>query len=145
MENNFKEIVAQNSDEELLQMVYQFDKWDDEMLIAVEDELKVRNIFPEDVLTKKKLLIKREDEFLSIGKEATFPQQFLGWIGVLGILGLIIGHHLAFAKTISKYTGKQYFKYDDASRESGRYMYYISITVIVAFCLYKFANFLERY
>ena len=144
MENNFKDIVSQNSDDELLVMVYQFDQWDAEMLVAVEDELKLRGILPEDVSSKKNILIHKEDAFLSQGKEATFPQQFLGWIGVFGILGLIIGNHLAFAKTISKYTGKEYFKYDEASRESGRYMYYISITIIIAYCLYKIANYLER-
>ena len=145
MENNFNDLAVHYSDEELLTMVYQFSQWDDDMLAAVENELAQRNILPGDVLEKRNKIIEQEDHVLSAGKEATFPQQFLGWIGVLGILGLIIGHHLAFGKTISKYTGKQYFKYDDASRESGRYMYYISITVIVAFCLYKFANFLERY
>ncbi|MCY7293022.1 MAG: hypothetical protein LH615_12655 [Ferruginibacter sp.] len=144
MENNFSDIVVHHSDEELLSMVYQFTQWDAEMLVAVEDELKQRNILPEDILIKKNTLIQKKDEFWSEGKEATFPQQFLGWIGVFGILGLIIGNHLAFAKTISKYTGKEYFKYDEASRESGRYMYYISLTIIIAFFLYKIANYIER-
>lgn len=144
MENNFKDIIDHHSNEELLTIVYQFDQWDTEMLVAVEAELKERNIFPDDITTKKNALIEKEDAFLSIGKEATFPQQFLGWIGVFGILGLIIGNHLAFAKTVSKYTGKEYFKYDEPSRESGRYIYYISITIIVTFCLYKVANYLER-
>jgi hypothetical protein len=144
MENNFKDIVTQISNEELLIMVYQFEQWEDEMMVAVEDELKLRGILPQNVLKEKNILIQKEDDFLTHGKEATFAQQFLGWIGVLGILGLIIGHHLAFAKTTSKYTGKEYFKYNDASRESGRYMYYISITIIVAYTLYKLANYLER-
>ena len=144
MENDFKNMVVHCSDEELLTMVYQFTQWDAEMLLAVEDELKQRNIFPDDVLDKKNALIQKEDEFLSEGKEATFPQQFLGWIGIFGILGLIIGHHLAFAKTNSKLTGKEYFKYDEPSRESGRYMYYLSLTIIVVFCLYHIANYLER-
>ena len=144
MENDFKNMVVHYSDEELLTMVYQFTQWDAEMLLAVEDELKQRNIFPDDILIQKNALIQKEDEFLSEGKEATFPQQFLGWIGIFGILGLIIGHHLAFAITNSKLTGKEYFKYDEPSRESGRYMYYLSLTIIVVFCLYHIANYLER-
>ena len=144
MENVFKDILVHHTDEELLTIVYQFTEWDAEMLMAVEDELKQRNILPADILIKKNTLIQKEDEFLSAGKEATFPQQFLGWIGIFGILGLIIGNHLAFAKTNSKYTGKEYFKYDEPSRESGRYMYYLSLTIIVVFCLYHIANYLER-
>ena len=144
MENEFKDIVVHYSNEELLSMVYQFTQWDAEMLLAAEDELKQRNILPDDILVKKNKLIQKEDEFLSEGKEATFPQQFLGWIGIFGVLGLIIGHHLAFAKTISKYTGKEYFKYDEPSRESGRYMYYLSLAMIVVFLLYNIANYIER-
>ena len=144
MENDFKDMVVHYSNEELLLMVYQFHEWDAEMLLAVEAELKERNILPDDILIKKNKLIQKEDEYLSTGKEATFPQQFLGWIGIFGILGIIIGNHLAFAKTVSKYTGKEYFKYDEPSRESGRYMYYISITIIVIFCLYNLANYMER-
>ncbi len=145
MINDFTEIIKQYSNEDLLQMVYQFEQWDSEMLAAVEAELMVKNIFPEDISIVKMALIEKEDRILSEGKEATFSQQFLGWIGVFGILGLIIGYELAFAKTKGKYTGKEYLKYDEASRENGRYMYYISITIITAFCLYKFANFMERY
>ncbi len=144
MENEFKDTVVHHSTEELITMVYQFDQWDAAMLLAVEAELDERNMLPDDILIKKNKLIQKEDEYLSLGKEATFPQQFLGWIGIFGILGIIIGNHLAFAKTVSKYTGKEYFKYDNPSRESGRYMYYISITIIVVFCLYKLANFMER-
>ena len=144
MDNEFRDMVVHYSNDELITMVYQFDQWDTAMLAAVEAELNERNILPTDIELKRNKLIEKEDEYLSIGKEATFPQQFLGWIGIFGILGIIIGNHLAFAKTVSKYTGKEYFKYDDASRESGRYMYYISITIILVFCLYKLANFMER-
>ena len=144
MENQYKDFVTHQTNEALLLMVYQFTEWDEEMLLAVENELRQRNILPDDILAKKNKLIQQEDEFLAEGKEATFPQQFLGWIGILGVLGLIIGNELAFAKTTSKYTGKKYFKYDEASRENGRYMYYLSMAIIIAFCLYKLANYLER-
>ncbi len=145
MENNFGDLAIQYSNEELLKMVYQFEEWDHEMIAAIQNELLTRNILPGDISDKRNKIIEREDAFLSAGKEATFPQQFLGWIGVLGILGLIIGYELAFAKTKSKYTSKEYLKYDEASRESGRYMYCISIAVVIGFFLYKIANFIERY
>ncbi len=145
MSNYYIESVTQQSDEELLKLVYQVEQLDKEMLDAVETELAVRNLLPEDLIIVKQSFIDKENLQLSEGKAATFPQQFLGWIGVVGILGLIIGYELAFAKTKSRYSDKEYFKYDETSRESGRYMYYISITIIIAFCLYKIANFIERY
>ncbi len=144
MNNYYQDIVTQQSDEALLTMVYQFDQWDTDMLQALETELLNRNILPTDITSRKNELIYKEDKILSIGKEATFPQQFLGWIGIVGFLGLIIGYNLAFAKNISKYTGKEYFKYDDETRENGRFMYYISLTIIIVFVLYRVINFLER-
>jgi hypothetical protein len=144
MDNYYQNIVTQQSDEALLTMVYQFDQWDTDMLQAVEIELQNRNILPTDIASRKNELIYKEDKLLSIGKEATFPQQFLGWIGIVGFLGLIIGYNLAFAKNISKYTGKAYFKYDDETRENGRYMYYISLSIIIVFTLYKLMNFFEQ-
>lgn len=145
MDNDFSNLVVQYPSDELLTMVYQFEQWDDEMMAAVQNELAARNLLPADVSDRRNKVIEKEDEILSEGKVATFAQQFLGWIGVLGILGLIIGYELAFAKTTSSITNKQYFKYDEQSRESGRYMYYISLAIIIGFFLYKIANFIERY
>ena len=145
MENNASDLAVHYSSEELLIMVYQFDQWDDEMLAAIQYQLLLRNLLPDDVLEKRNKAIKREDEILSDGKEATFSQQFLGWVGILGVLGLIIGYDLAFAKTKSKYTGKEYWKYEEDSREIGRYMFFISIAIVVGYLLYKMANYFERY
>jgi hypothetical protein len=141
LDNYYQDIVSQESNETLLTIVYQFDQWDADMLQAVEIELQNRNILQADISSKKEILIYKEDKILSIGREATFPQQFFGWVGIVGFLGLIIGYDLAFAKNISKYTGKVYFKYNDETRENGRYMYYISLTIIIVFALYKLMNF----
>ncbi len=145
MDNDFSNLVVHYSSDELLTMVYQFEQWEKEMMAAVQNELAARNLLPADISERSNKVIEREDEILSEGKEATFAQQFLGWIGVLGILGLIIGYELAFAKITSSFTDKEYFKYDEQSRESGRYMYYISLAVIILFFIYKIANFVERY
>ncbi len=145
MDNDFSNLVVHYSSDELLTMVYQFEQWEKEMMAAVQNELAARNLLPADISERRNKVIEREDEILSEGKEATFAQQFLGWIGVLGILGLIIGYELAFAKITSSFTDKEYFKYDEQSRESGRYMYYISLAVIILFFIYKIANFVERY
>ena len=53
-----------------------------EMLIAVENELVYRNFSPNDIFALKKSLIEAEEIELSEGREATFPQQFLGWVGI---------------------------------------------------------------
>jgi hypothetical protein len=143
MENNFEGLVKELDNETLLFRVYQFDQWDAEMLQAIEHELELRGMLPNDIGSKKQQLIEAEDEILSEGKEATFPQQFLGWIGVLGVLGLIIGYNLAFSKTVSLYTGKAYYKYNETSRESGKYMFYISLTVIIVYTIYKLLNFMD--
>lgn len=47
--NNFTESVQSKSNDELLQMVYEFDEWNSEMLKAVELELDQRKILPDDL------------------------------------------------------------------------------------------------
>ncbi len=138
MEINFREIVKEKSDEDLLQMVYQVDQWDTEMLIAAENELSARNILPPDIQLRKEQMIIAEDKRLSKGKEASASGQILGWIGIFGILGLIIGYNYCYSKTKSLYTGKEYYTYNDVARENGNYIFIISITTHVLFIMYKF-------
>lgn len=145
MEDNLAVSLIHYSDKELIKIVYEFYAWDEEMLIAVQNELTLRGKLPHDIIYKKYNEILKEDALLSKGKEASFSQQFLGWIGILGVLGIIIGYELYFSKTKSHFTAKEYFKYNEDSRESGRYMFYISLAIIIGFFIYKFANFLERY
>jgi hypothetical protein len=64
----FKDGVKEKSNNELLQMVYEFDAWSPEMLATVEEELSSRNILPVDILEKKKMLIEEERIELSKGK-----------------------------------------------------------------------------
>lgn len=140
MENNFQEIESEKTDEEMLNMVYQFDFWDAEMLIAVEKELEKRHILPDDIKERKQELIIQEDEILSQGKAATFGGQALGWFGVFGVLGLIIGYNYLYSKTTSKYTNKEYYTYDKDTRNNGSYIFYISLMTHVLFILYKLGN-----
>jgi hypothetical protein len=140
MENKFTSIAKAKSDEELLEMVYQFDLWDDEMLQQVEDELEFRNILPQDIQFRKQELIKKEDLRLSKGKEASTSGQILGWIGIFGILGLLIGYTYCYSKTKSVYTGKEYFTYNEESREIGTFIFIISITTHALFLIYKITS-----
>ena len=136
MSNRFQQIVNEKSNEELLVMVYQFADWDAQMLEAAEDELKKRQLLPDDIAARKQELIETEDAVLSKGTEASLAGQIFGWIGVLGILGLIIGYNYAFSKARSKYTQKQYYKYDADSRENGSYIFYTALTVFIITIIY---------
>ncbi len=127
--NKHQPLVKAKSDEELLNMVYEFDQWHADMLLAVEEELTERKLLPTDVAIRKKDIIDKEAEELEAGREASFAGQLFGWLGVFGIIGLVIGYQHAFAKETSKYTGKKYFKYDAASREVGTYIFYIGICI----------------
>ena len=135
--NDFKSVAEQKTDEELLKMVYAFDEWSDEMLQAVETELAKRNILPADVSEKRQERIAHEAIQLQEGKDGNGFGIVLGWICVLGFVGLFLGYHYAFSKTRSKYTGKQYFKYNATTRKNGSYIFYASITVFVLAVFYK--------
>ncbi len=136
MRNQFTETLQQKSNDELLQMVYEFDEWSPEMLTAVETELDERRMLPQDITIRKQEAINEEDELLLKGTAASLGGQVFGWIFVLGLLGLYIGYNYAFSKARSKYTGKKYFKYDEPSREVGSYIFYTSIVVFILSFLY---------
>jgi hypothetical protein len=136
MSNRFTETLQLKSDDELLQMVYEFEEWSPEMLTAVETELSQRGILPNDINIRKQQAIMEEDILLSKGTPASLGGQFFGWICVLGLLGLYIGYNYAYSKVRSKYTGKKYFEYDEPSREVGSYIFYTSIVAFILGLLY---------
>lgn len=136
MSDQFKETVHLKSNDELLKMVYEFDEWSPEMLLTVEAELSERKLLPEDIGARKQQAITEEEELLRKGKEASLGGQIFGWVFVLGLIGLYIGYNYAYAKVRSKYTGKKYFEYDQASREVGSYIFYTSIVAFVLGFMY---------
>ncbi len=146
MNDTFQSIVKDKSDKELLSMVYQFDHWDIAMLHAVEVELRLRNILPVDVEERRQQLVKEEDERLSKGTAASIGGQLFGWLGVLGLFGLIIGYNYSFSKVRSVYTGKKYYQYDEDSRDNGRYIFYTSVIVhSLGICYVLYAAFFSKY
>ena len=136
MNDQFKETVHLKSNDELLKMVYEFDEWSLEMLLTVEAELSERKLLPEDIGARKQQAITEEEELLRKGKEASLGGQIFGWVFVLGLIGLYIDYNYAYAKVRSKYTGKKYFEYDEASREVGSYIFYTSIVAFVLGFMY---------
>ena len=143
MENIYPEIVKQKSDEELLAMVYQDRQWETDILIHAEAELERRGILPEEIKIRKAALIAKEDTILSEGRESDWAGRVLGWVGIFGILGIIIGYHHSFGKVTAKYTNLSYFKYNESSRENGRYTFWIAIILHVLFLLNKFMIFMQ--
>ena len=141
MSDQFKATVQLKSNDELLKMVYEFDEWSPEMLIAVETELSERKLLPDDISNRKQQAITEEEELLTKGKEASLGGQIFGWIFVLGLIGLYIGYNYAYAKVRSKYTGKKYFEYDEASREVGSYIFYTSMAAFILGFMYVIVTF----
>jgi hypothetical protein len=136
--HNFLEIVKCKTNAELLVMVYQLGEWSPEMLQAVEEELKIRNILPKELSEKKQMMIAEEELILSKGKAASSMGQLFGWISILlGIVGIYIGYNYAYGKVRSKYTNKTFYKYDEDSRQIGSYIFIISIIVMVIGILYR--------
>lgn len=133
--SEFLETVKSKSDEELLKMVYEFDKWSPEMLTAVEQELRDRDLLPDDIAHRKQQLAQEEAAQLSVGKEASLFGQIIGWLLVFGPLGIAIGYNYAFAKVRSKYSDKTYFKYKEEVRKGGRLLLIASIFVTVVLTL----------
>jgi hypothetical protein len=140
MENNFTNTAKEKSNDELLAMVYQFAEWSPDMLQAVEKELIERQLLPSDVALRRQEIIDRDTLSLEQGKQASLMGQIFGWLGVLGLIGLVIGYNYAFSKIRSKYTGKTYYKYDRPSRDNGSYIFYISLTVFILYSFYKVAT-----
>lgn len=134
---DFQVAVKSKSNEELLKMVYEFDKWNGEMLTAVEQELAHRNILPADISSRKQQLAETEEAELSVGKEATLAGQVVGWLLVFGLLGMAIGYNYAFSKVRGKYSDKSFYKYNEDSRKAGRFLFIASIFVMAVLILAK--------
>ncbi len=143
MENRFRETVMEYPDGQLLYMTQTPDQWEPALLLAAEEELQQRNLLPDEMLIRRAQLIAKEEESLAEGKEATLLQQFFGWLGIFGLLGIIIGYDLYFSKAESLYTGKLYHEYDSESRENGRYIFFTSIITHSLFIIFKIVPWIQ--
>lgn len=79
----FESDIKNKTDKELLELVYEFDKWSPEFLNAVESELIKRNILPVDIQDRKNKLIKQETSLLSRSREASAFGLIIGWLDAL--------------------------------------------------------------
>ncbi len=130
--------LKDKSNEELLKMAYEFTTWSPEMLQGVEQELKDRKILPPDLKEKKDTAIIQEDVELTEGKQASLLGQVIGWVTLLGFLGVFIGYHYAFSKRKSSFTDKIYYTYNESSRTNGKYLFYISLTLFTLILIYRY-------
>lgn len=134
---DFQEVLLAKTDEELLQMVYQFDKWSPRMLESVESELNARNILPVNIKTERERLIGEEEQKLVVGREASSLGLIAGWLTIFGFLGIVIGYNYAFSKTKSRYIDKKYFTYNEKTRKIGLPMFYVSLILSAGTLFYK--------
>jgi hypothetical protein len=135
--NDFRTAVQQKTDDELLKMINDFDSWNNEMILAVEEELTKRNVSYENVTKRKQERIANEDAALQQGIDNTGFPIVIAWIFAAGLIGLLLGYHYAFSKTKSKYTDKVYYKYDEKTRKSGSNICYTAFAIIAIVLLYK--------
>ena len=134
--NKFDEIVGIKTNDELLKMAYEFDEWSPDMLKTVEVELSKRNILSADINEKKWQLVQKEDKLLAAGRDASTLGLIVGWVTVLGLLGIYMGYRYTFSKTKSRYTNKEYFTYNESSRKNGSYLFYTAIGGLICAMLY---------
>ena len=136
----FTAIVKKKTNPELLKMVYEFTVWSPEMLQAVQNELERRDALPKDIDEKKQELIRKEDEELSTGKEASAMGVIAGWICVTGLLGIYIGYQYGYSKRRSVYTQKVYYTYNESSRKNGQTLFFASTILSVVAIIYTIAK-----
>ena len=138
--NPFSDVVKQKSNDELLQMAYEFDEWSPEMLGAVEIELHERDLLPTDISSRRKKMIDEEEERLKEGKEASMLGLVIGWLTIFGFIGFYMGWRYGYSKVNSKYTKKRYYAYNEGSRKNGTYILYVSILCLIGSIVYAIIN-----
>lgn len=135
--DDFNELLENKSNDELLLMVYEYDKWSPEMLVSIETELTKRKILPNDIRSRKEKLMELEDGKLKVGRSASVIGLVIGWLTSFGLLGIFIGYNYSFSKAVNKYSGEKYFKYDESSRKNGTYLFYASIILSTLGLLFR--------
>ena len=134
---HFLETIEDKTDDELLNIFYNVNAWNSEMVEGVKKELTKRNILPTEIIIEKSVLEMEDNITLQIGKKAGLLGQIIGWLCVFGLLGIAIGYHYAYSKETSRYTEEVYYTYDEASRENGRYLFIMSIILSCFTLIYK--------
>lgn len=138
----FESDIRSKTDSELLDMVYEFDKWSPEFLNAVESELIKRNILPADIQDRKSKLIEQETRLLSQSREASPFGLAIGWLGCFGLIGIFVGHNYAFSEIKSRYTDQKFHKYNEATRRTGKNMFWLSIILSSLMLAWQFIELL---
>jgi hypothetical protein len=122
------------SNEELYDVINNFDKWNETDYLLAQKILKDRGEKINNEVAKEKKF-QRIHELME--PEAAMPGWItLGYISAVlgGILGIFIGyHHWQFKKPVP--SGDRVFAYDDKSRNSGKNMFYIGVAFFILWSL----------
>jgi hypothetical protein len=141
LDNELVKSILMKSDSELIEMLFEFGKWNSSVIKLVSEELIKRGSYPSDYDEKLKNLTNKEHELLSQGKPASILGKIISCISVFGLLGIYMGYQYMNAKEKSIYDGTQFFKYNSNTREFGKYIFYISISLLVLGLYSKIRNY----
>jgi hypothetical protein len=141
LDNELVESILMKRDSELIEMLFEFGKWNSSVIKLVSEELKKRGSYPSDYDEKLKNLTNKEHEILSQGKPASMLWKIISCISVFGLLGIYLGYQYMNAKEKSVYDGTEFFKYNTNTREFGKYIFYISISLVVLGLYSKIRNY----
>jgi hypothetical protein len=141
LDNELVESILMKRDSELIEMLFEFGKWNSSVIKLVREELIKRGSYPSDYDEKLKIITNKEHELLSQGKPASMLGKIISCISVFGLLGIFMGYQYMNAKEKSIYDGTEFFKYNSNTREFGKYIFYISISIVVLGFYSKIRNY----
>ena len=128
MENEFKKVMSQQTDEELIKIVtLERSRYNPIAVEAAESEIENRHIdsskFHE--IREKEIIEKKEKEkVFEVKKQISRFWIYFGYIALLftgGIWGIIAGYIYAYSKHKTE-NGNNFFIYNKSSREEGKAM-----------------------
>jgi len=130
MENEFKEVMSERSDKELIKIVTnERDSYNPIAIKAAESEIDKRNIdtsklqeIRENALKEKQLIDSKKD--LEFCKQISRFWVYFGYVVLLftgGIYGIIAGNKYLYSKRKTE-SGNDFFLYNKSSREEGKVM-----------------------
>jgi hypothetical protein len=141
LENELVTSILMKRDAELIEMLFEFGNWNSSVIKLVSEELIKRGSYPSDFDEKLKNLTNKEHELLRQGKPASMLGKIISCICVFGLLGIYMGYQYMNAKEKSIYDGTEFFKYNTSTREFGKYIFYISISIVVLVFYSKIRNY----
>lgn len=126
---------------ELIEILYEYHKWNPELIDVIKKELEKRNCFPIDYNDKINGLIQEEKTILEKGLQISLTKKIISCLTIFGLLGIYVGYTFENSKVKSTYTNLEYLKYCEEDRNFGKYIFYLSIAISFLGLFSKIRNF----